>query len=129
MDELPARMQAASAAQQTGDATKIAAANRRLIAVGLRALAHTVAALGDAQELLEDARVAAPLQDPPPLPYLAGGSDWGLDIALEVGYDSEAAFARAFKRIVGVPPAAWRRERQGPATGNPGVVSPNASKK
>ena len=31
------------------------------------------------------------------------------DIALEVGYDSEAAFARAFKRIVGLPPAAWRR--------------------
>jgi len=38
------------------------------------------------------------------------------DIALEVGYDSEAAFARAFKRIVGVPPAAWRRERQGAST-------------
>jgi AraC-like DNA-binding protein len=33
------------------------------------------------------------------------------DIALEVGYDSEAAFARAFKRIVGMPPAAWRREQ------------------
>jgi len=32
-------------------------------------------------------------------------------IALEVGYDSEAAFARAFKRLVGKPPAAWRRER------------------
>ena len=32
-------------------------------------------------------------------------------IALEVGYDSEAAFARAFKRLVGRPPAAWRRER------------------
>lgn len=32
-------------------------------------------------------------------------------IALEVGYDSEAAFARAFKRTVGRPPAAWRRER------------------
>jgi len=30
-------------------------------------------------------------------------------IALEVGYDSEAAFARAFKRTVGAPPAAWRR--------------------
>lgn len=30
-------------------------------------------------------------------------------IALEVGYDSEAAFARAFKRLVGLPPAAWRR--------------------
>jgi AraC-like DNA-binding protein len=32
-------------------------------------------------------------------------------VALEVGYDSEAAFARAFKRAVGKPPAAWRRER------------------
>jgi len=31
-------------------------------------------------------------------------------IALEVGYDSEAAFARAFKRAVGMPPGAWRRE-------------------
>jgi AraC-like DNA-binding protein len=32
-------------------------------------------------------------------------------IALDVGYDSEAAFARAFKRLVGKPPATWRRER------------------
>ena len=31
------------------------------------------------------------------------------DIAVTVGYESEAAFARAFKRMVGVPPAAWRR--------------------
>jgi AraC-like DNA-binding protein len=30
-------------------------------------------------------------------------------IALEVGYYSEAAFTRAFKRVVGRPPAAWRR--------------------
>ena len=30
-------------------------------------------------------------------------------IALEVGYDSEAAFSRAFKRMVGVPPTAWRK--------------------
>jgi AraC-like DNA-binding protein len=37
-------------------------------------------------------------------------------IALEVGYDSEAAFARAFKRLVGKPPAAWRRERGAEAT-------------
>ena len=36
-------------------------------------------------------------------------------IALDVGYDSEAAFARAFKRRVGKPPAAWRREREGGA--------------
>jgi AraC-like DNA-binding protein len=34
-------------------------------------------------------------------------------IAVEVGYDSEAAFARAFKRLVGQPPAAWRREHDG----------------
>jgi len=33
-------------------------------------------------------------------------------IALDVGYDSEAAFARAFKRAVGKPPAAWRRDRE-----------------
>ena len=30
-------------------------------------------------------------------------------IAAEVGYDSPAAFQRAFKRDFGVPPAAWRR--------------------
>ncbi len=30
-------------------------------------------------------------------------------IAQEVGYDSEAAFCRAFKRSAGQPPAAWRR--------------------
>jgi len=31
--------------------------------------------------------------------------------AAEVGYESEAAFNRAFKRLVGVPPGAWRRSR------------------
>ena len=30
-------------------------------------------------------------------------------IALDVGYESEAAFSRAFKRLMGLPPAAWRR--------------------
>lgn len=30
-------------------------------------------------------------------------------IAAQVGYASEAAFNRAFRRIVGVPPGAWRR--------------------
>lgn len=34
-------------------------------------------------------------------------------IAVETGYDSEAAFSRAFKRLVGMPPAAWRRQRTG----------------
>jgi AraC-like DNA-binding protein len=32
-------------------------------------------------------------------------------IALDVGYDSEAAFSRAFKRLTGVPPAVWRRSQ------------------
>jgi AraC-like DNA-binding protein len=34
-------------------------------------------------------------------------------VAQEVGYESEAAFARAFKRLVGQPPAAWRRAQAG----------------
>ncbi len=37
-------------------------------------------------------------------------------IAAEVGYDSEAAFSRAFKRLVGAPPAAWRRHQEARAT-------------
>jgi AraC-like DNA-binding protein len=35
-----------------------------------------------------------------------------LNVALDVGYESEAAFSRAFKRVVGVSPGAWRRERR-----------------
>ncbi len=35
--------------------------------------------------------------------------------AAEVGYQSEAAFNRAFKRYAGVAPGAWRRERRDPA--------------
>ena len=31
-------------------------------------------------------------------------------VAQQVGYESEAAFARAFKRLVGQPPAVWRRK-------------------
>jgi AraC-like DNA-binding protein len=31
------------------------------------------------------------------------------DVALEVGYENEAAFARAFRRTVGESPGAWRR--------------------
>jgi AraC-like DNA-binding protein len=35
-------------------------------------------------------------------------------VALEVGYDSEAAFSRAFKKVAGVSPAAWRQRRLAP---------------
>jgi AraC-like DNA-binding protein len=34
-------------------------------------------------------------------------------VADKAGYGSEAAFSRAFKKLVGAPPAAWRRERRG----------------
>ncbi|TWO68530.1 AraC family transcriptional regulator [Caenimonas sedimenti] len=36
-------------------------------------------------------------------------------VALDVGYESEASFARAFKRATGLPPAAWRRAQLQPA--------------
>jgi AraC-like DNA-binding protein len=34
------------------------------------------------------------------------------EVARSVGYDSEAAFSRAFKRVAGVAPGAWRKDRQ-----------------
>ena len=40
---------------------------------------------------------------------LATGTAKVAAIAEEVGYESEAAFSRAFKRLMGVSPAAWRR--------------------
>jgi AraC-like DNA-binding protein len=64
----------------------------------------------------------------PPMAYLTG---WRLrlaaqaltstpkgvaDIAAEVGYESEAAFNRAFKRAFGVPPARYRRQSRNPAS-------------
>lgn len=35
-----------------------------------------------------------------------------IEIALDVGYESEAAFSRAFRRVVGVAPGAWRRGKR-----------------
>jgi len=35
-----------------------------------------------------------------------------VDVALDVGYESEAAFCRAFKRVVGTAPGTWRRGRR-----------------
>lgn len=65
----------------------------------------------------------AELMGVPPMQYLG---NWRLQLAArllerqgtsiaqaaaEVGYESEAAFNRAFKRQVGVPPGSWRRSR------------------
>ena len=36
-------------------------------------------------------------------------------VGREIGYDSEAAFSRAFKKIVGVSPAVWRSHAVGSA--------------
>jgi fumarylacetoacetase len=40
--------------------------------------------------LLEPHRVPAPEQDPPPLPPLAGGRDWGLDLDLSIELNGES---------------------------------------
>jgi AraC-like DNA-binding protein len=40
----------------------------------------------------------------------------GVSVALvgaEVGYESEAAFSRAFKKFIGKPPGAWRKTHGG----------------
>jgi fumarylacetoacetase len=39
--------------------------------------------------LLEERRVEAPPQDPPPLPHLAGGRDWALDLDLSIELNGE----------------------------------------
>lgn len=66
----------------------------------------------------------------PPMQYLTNwrmqrgaqllrqGNETVATIAQETGYDSEAAFARAFKRLVGQPPAAWRRTQRSPSLGH-----------
>ena len=40
-------------------------------------------------------------------------------VALRAGYDSEAAFSRAFKKLVGTAPAVWRRQHARFATQSP----------
>lgn len=50
---------------------------------------------------------------------LAGGSASVAEAAHAVGYGSEAAFSRAFKKLVGVSPATWRDARRGAAPSGP----------
>jgi AraC-like DNA-binding protein len=47
--------------------------------------------------------------------YLRNGTESVAAIANRVGYESEAAFSRAFKKVVGAPPSEWREVR---VTGN-----------
>jgi AraC-like DNA-binding protein len=42
---------------------------------------------------------------------LAAGASPVSVVASEVGYESEAAFSRAFKKVTGVTPASWRSRR------------------
>jgi len=63
---------------------------------------------------------------------LTQGNATVASIALDAGYESEAAFSRAFKRAVGVPPSVWRRERAAAArpagrAGAPGGVNQTAA--
>jgi len=44
---------------------------------------------------------------------LARGSAKVAAVGAQVGYESEAAFSRAFKRATGQSPASWRRARPG----------------
>jgi transcriptional regulator GlxA family with amidase domain len=41
------------------------------------------------------------------------------EIAEKVGYGSETALSRAYKRCVGVAPAEWRRNKQNGAVSEP----------
>jgi AraC-like DNA-binding protein len=45
--------------------------------------------------------------------HLRSGVDSVADTADRVGYQSEAAFSRAFKKVVGTPPSQWRKHRNG----------------
>jgi len=75
------------------------------------------------------------LLDQPPMHYLAG---WRLQLAAQqlkaselptktiadrAGYESEAAFSRAFKRRFGLPPGEWRRQQHGSAPAGHASVS------
>jgi AraC-like DNA-binding protein len=51
--------------------------------------------------------------------HLVSGMDGVAAIAERVGYESEAAFSRAFKKMVGVPPSEWRKHRMGARQASP----------
>jgi AraC-like DNA-binding protein len=101
-------------------------------------VAELAAAVGVSRSALV-ARFTRYLADPP-MAYLTGwrlrlaaqaltSSSRGVaDVAAAVGYESEAAFNRAFKRVFGVPPAQYRRQTRKAASLDraqlPATVSP-----
>jgi AraC-like DNA-binding protein len=74
----------------------------------------------------------------PPMQYLArwrlqlaarqlvDGAEKVAVVAHRVGYESEAAFSRAFRRVVGVSPSEWRRQR---TRGRPGCGPPTSARR
>lgn len=72
----------------------------------------------------------------PPMQYLArlrlhlaarlmrGDSKPLVELASRVGYDSEAAFSRAFKREFGLPPASWRTRQAQQASSAQATLAP-----
>ncbi len=54
-------------------------------------------------DALEQARISPPRQDPPPLPYLADGDKWGLDLALEVRLNGQLAARPPFAAMYWTP--------------------------
>jgi AraC-like DNA-binding protein len=48
-----------------------------------------------------------------------------IDIALDVGYENEAAFSRAFKRTVGNSPGAWRRAYRAARSAGAAAATPD----
>lgn len=72
-----------------------------LAVIAFAAFSRTVKArVPDRPELQIEVQIASGL--------LSGGNINIARVAAEVGYGSEAAFSRAFKKMVGIPPSAWR---------------------
>lgn len=95
-------------------------------------------AVGASRSALADRFVA--LTGETPMRYLAG---WRVqvaqqllrenqlsmgEVAAKVGYESEAAFNRAFKRYVGTPPATWRKQQQRPTSAQVATAEPPAAR-